>query len=74
VIVEARLFIPLPSSKAIAFARKAAEARLAIRRVFLAVDKGTARVGDHVAAAQVVTELILLGRGRVIIEWDADAD
>src|SRR5262245_56128635 len=66
VIIEPALRIAFLAGEAIALARKAAEQRLAVGAVFLAVDPGAGTVDDDHAAVEVIAELVLYRRPLVL--------
>src|SRR2546421_4118570 len=59
VIAEAALLVALLATETIALARKAAKARLAVWRKFLAIKPGTRCIDNHVTAAELIPQVIL---------------
>ena len=57
-----------------ALRREAAEGRLAVGRVLLAIDEPAVPVHDDIAAVEVVAEVDLHGRGRLARLGGADPD
>src|SRR5215813_13954381 len=58
-IIQPALFIAFLPCEAVSLARKAAETCLAIRGVLLSIGPSASSIDDHVAAMQVVAEVIL---------------
>src|SRR5262245_50303162 len=65
-VIQPALFIPLLTRKPIPLASKTAEARLPIGREFLTIGQNAARVGHHIAAAQVISQVELHFRSPII--------
>src|SRR5215217_4998326 len=73
-IVKSTFLVAFFASEAVAFEREATEAGLAVGCIFLAVDPLTLVINDYVAAAEVITQMVLHRWGGIVRERVADAN
>src|SRR5215510_1471547 len=73
-VVQPTLLVPFFTGETIPFPSKAAEAGSAVKCIFLTVNQVTCFIDHHIAAAQVITEVVFHGWSRVVSEWRTDTD
>src|SRR5215213_2092953 len=73
VVIETALIVALLAGEAVALLREGPKAGLAVGCVLLAVDPRTGAVYDHVAAAEMVAQVVFHHWGSIVRERLADA-